>query len=78
MALLRYLLEVTEPQHVDLQGHQDILVLPITSLKEVRRREIMGRQLLSDRTTRVMEVMCINFVRVDFIKLSVQCSVCLM
>jgi hypothetical protein len=60
---------------VDLQGHQDIPVLPITSLKEVRRQEIMGRRRLLDRTTRVMEVTFINFVTVDFIKLSVQCSV---
>jgi hypothetical protein len=36
MALLLYLLEVTEPQHVDRQGHQDISTLPINSLKEVR------------------------------------------
>ena len=36
MELLLYLLEVTEPQHVGRQGHQDISALPIISLKEVR------------------------------------------
>jgi hypothetical protein len=39
--LLLYLLEVTEPQHVDLQGHQDFSTLPINSLKEVRPQVVM-------------------------------------
>lgn len=46
MALLLYLLEVTEPQHVDRQGHQDISTLPINSLKEVRPQGIMQRHQL--------------------------------
>jgi len=43
MALLLCLLEVTEPQHVDRQDHQEISTLPINSLKEVRPQGIMQR-----------------------------------
>jgi hypothetical protein len=66
MALLLYLLEITVPQHVDRQGHQDISTLPINSLKEVRRQAVTLRPQLFRRTTQVMEVMCINYVRADF------------
>lgn len=65
-ALLLYLLEITAPQHVDRQGHQDILTLPINSLKEVRRQGVTLRPQLLRRTTQVTEVMCINFVRAGF------------
>ena len=46
MVLLLYLLEITVPQHVGRQGHQDISALPIISLKEVRRQGVTWRQQL--------------------------------
>jgi hypothetical protein len=46
MALLLYLLEVMEPQHVGRQGHLDILALRVNYLKEVRRQGVTERQQL--------------------------------